>query len=40
MYRFGKMQDVPYGCEFAFDHEVCGPMPDCAAEVHFDATVA
>ena len=40
LYRFGKMQDIPFGCEFAFDHEVCGPMPDGAAEVHFAATVA
>ena len=40
LYRFGKMQDVPFGCELAFDHEVCGPMPDGAAEIHFDATVA
>ena len=40
LYRFGKMHDVPCGCGFAFDHEVCGPMPDCAAEIHFDATVA
>lgn len=40
LYRFGNMQDVTCGCEFAFDHEVCGPMPDGAAEIHFDATVA